>query len=179
MAEVINYWDKSTGITIHNPVTGQISMEEAIKAGEEWLTEMGMKENGQVTDVKSFTNATLCVATQKASVGMQLEPYYSFWNVQYLDQSMRADLYLNAVTGKAYRADITLYKDFPEGIPYDKLKRSTELSGLPVSDMVVVKDQKGTKGFLLPDNSKLCAETTQRLKLLGENNPMIDEISKK
>ena len=44
----IKSWNERIGETMHNPVEGQISMEDAIKMGEEWLIKMNMgeKESG-------------------------------------------------------------------------------------------------------------------------------------
>ena len=33
-------WNKRLGETLHDPVEGQISMEEAVQEGEEWLISM-------------------------------------------------------------------------------------------------------------------------------------------
>lgn len=159
MEEVISYWKEHTGVNLHNPVKGQISMEEAMKAGEEWLTEMEMEENGQDKDAGiSSINATLGVAAQNVSGGELLEPYYSFWIVQVYSQPMRAVLYLNAVTGKVWGAEITLYENFPEEIPYEKVKRFAELSGLQISDMQVERNQEGTQAILQADDNPLYAK---------------------
>ena len=44
--EILSCWNNRTGVTVHNPVSGQISMEEAIKEGKKWLVEMEIGENG-------------------------------------------------------------------------------------------------------------------------------------
>lgn len=158
MEEVINYWNMRKGITVHNPVNGQISMEKAIQAGEEWLAEMGMGKNNQIKDIEAYSiNATLGVAMQTISTGVQLEPYYSFWTVQFSNQSISALLYLNAVTGKVWSAEITLYENRPEKTPYDKLNRFVEVLGLQVSDTDVIKNQEGTQAILQIDDSQLWA----------------------
>ena len=41
MEEVINYRVGATDEVLHEPVSGQISMEEAIACGEQWLVQMG------------------------------------------------------------------------------------------------------------------------------------------
>ncbi len=165
MEDVISGWDERMTV-IHPPVDGQISMEEAMKAGEEWLTEMGMVEN---MDAEAYSMyARLSVAVQKQSVEAQLEPYYSFWFVRCSGQSMMAFLYINAVTGKVWSADITLYEDFPEEIPYEKLSLFAELSGLQMSDAdIVFKNQEGTQAVLMAEDSPLCAEMEFRHSQTG------------
>lgn len=156
MEEVISSWDESKAV-FHSPVNGQISMEEAMKAGEEWLMEMGMIEN--VDDETHSMYARLSTAVQKESVNAQLEPYYSFWFVRYTSQSMMAFLYINAVTGKVWNADVTLYEDLPEEVPYEKLSLFAELSGLQISGAGdVFKNEDGTQAVLTADDSPLCAE---------------------
>lgn len=155
MEEVISSWDESTTV-IHDPVNGQISMEEAMRAGKEWLAEMGMAENVDAGAHSMY--ATLSIM-QKGSGEIQLEPYYSFWFVQYSSQSIIAYLYINAVTGRVWNAEITLYEALPEKVPYEKLSLFAELSGLPLSGSeVVFKNQEGTQAVLMAEGSPLCAE---------------------
>ena len=112
--------------------------------------------------------ARLSVAVQKQSVEAQLEPYYSFWFVRCSGQSMMAFLYINAVTGKVWSADITLYEDFLEEIPYEKLNLFAELSGLQMSDAdIVFKNQEGTQAVLMAEGSPLCAEMEFRHSQTG------------
>lgn len=161
MEEVIRQWGGRMAVTVHNPVNGQISMAEAVKAGEEWLAEMGMEGNGQEKDMGSnFMNAMLGVAVQNPSTETPLEPYYSYWIMQFSDQSMKAVLYLNAVTGQVWSAEITLLEDLPEEIPYKKLNLFAELSGLQITDTdtTMIKNQEGTQAVLMVEGSPLCAE---------------------
>ena len=156
--EILSCWNNQTGVTVHNPVNGQISMEEAIKEGKKWLVEMEIGENG-LEDAEAYSvSATLGIATQKVSVGVQSEPYYSFWTVQFSGSSMYVVLYLNAVTGKVWNADITLYEDMPGGLPYEKLEHFVELSGLQITNTDITKNQEGTQAMLKIDDSHIFAE---------------------
>lgn len=156
MKDVISGWDEHRAV-IHPPVNGQISMEDAMKAGEEWLMEMGMIETVEAETCSMY--ARLSSVVQNESAEAQLEPYYSFWFVRCSNQSMMVFLYINAVTGKVWNADIILYEDFPEEIPYEKLSLFAELSGLQMSDAdIVFKNQEGTQAVLMAEDSSLCAE---------------------
>lgn len=42
MQEAVTSWNNRSKEMIHEPVDGQISMEEAIQAGEHWFTAMGI-----------------------------------------------------------------------------------------------------------------------------------------
>ena len=56
IADVIECWNSRETELIHNPVQGQISMEEAIQVGENWIAEMGVsKGNEQGTDMLPYS----------------------------------------------------------------------------------------------------------------------------
>ncbi len=130
--DAIKCWNERNSSILHEPVAGQISMEEAIKAGEKWLVEMGI---GEEKDAAAYTiNTELGIGVQTEEAGEQLEAYYSFWTVKYSSRSISAVLYLNAVTGKVWGAEITLYEEQPEKTPDDRLRLFVELAGLQVSD---------------------------------------------
>lgn len=130
--DAVTCWNNRDRSILHDPVAGQISMEEAIKAGEKWLIEMG---TGEEKDVEACAiNAELGVGVQTQDAGEQLEAYYSFWTVTYSNQSMSAVLYLNAVTGKVWGAELTLYEKLAEKKSDDSLRLFAELAGLQASD---------------------------------------------
>lgn len=130
--DAIKCWNNRNSLILHEPVAGQIPMEEAIDAGEKWLIEMGMREE---KDAAAYTvNAELGIGMQTEEAGEQLEAYYSFWTVTYSNQSMNVILYINAVTGKIWGAEISLYEELPERCPDDGLWLFVELAGLQVSD---------------------------------------------
>jgi hypothetical protein len=135
MEEVINGWNQRTGVTVHSPVNGQISMEDAIEMAQQWLAEMGMndKEQEKDTDATSM-NAVLGVAAQEILEGVQLEPYFSIWTVQIQSDSIKAEIYINAVTGKVWGAEITLYEEMMEKWHNNRLQTFVELAGLQVAD---------------------------------------------
>lgn len=130
--DAIKCWNNRNSLILHEPVAGQVSMEDAIRAGEKWLVEMGL---GEEKDVAAYTmKAELGIGVQVEEVGEQLEPYYSFWTVKYSNQSISATLYLNAVTGKVWGAEIMLYEELPKKLHDDSLRLFVELAGLQVSD---------------------------------------------
>ena len=45
--EAMESWNKRLGEMLHDPVEGQISMEEAVREGEEWMLSMGIGEPGE------------------------------------------------------------------------------------------------------------------------------------
>lgn len=144
MEEVIGSWDERLAVTVHQPVNGQIPMETAIEAGKEWLSEMGFQITADEESARIYSvRATLSVTDQADPAGAQSEPYYSFWNLRFSNQTMMAFLRLNAVTGRVWNADITLYTDLAQEIFDEKsceqeLRRFVELSGLQIPDTYVI-----------------------------------------
>jgi uncharacterized protein YbjQ (UPF0145 family) len=133
--EVINGWNQRTGVTVHSPVNGQISMEDAIATAQRWLDEMKLNDNGQERDPDvTSMSAVLGVATQEIVEGVQLEPYYSIWTVQIQSESIKAEIYINAVTGNVWGAEITLYEAMAEKGRDNRLQTFVELAGLHVAD---------------------------------------------
>jgi len=167
--ETIKSWNNRTGVILHDPVAGQISMEEAIENGEGWLAEMGI---GEEMDAASFSiSAQLGVGGQKEDTGERLEAYFSFWTVTYSNQSMSAILYLNAVTGKVWGAEIKLYAELP-GKPCDeRLRLFVELAGLQVSDDdSITTDSGGTRTKIAVKESGLYAQEHSYSMSIGFEN---------
>jgi uncharacterized protein YbjQ (UPF0145 family) len=79
-------------------------------------------------------SAVLGVATQEIVDGVQLEPYYSIWTVQIQSESIKAEIYINAVTGNVWGAEITLYEAMAEKGRDNRLQTFVELAGLHVAD---------------------------------------------
>lgn len=165
MDEAIDKWNSRTGEIVHNPVTGQISMEEAIQTGELWLADMEMEESGEETDAYSV-NATLGIPKQNEIIE-PLEPYYSFWTVRFTGSSMNAVLYINAVTGKVLGAEVCLYRNLPDKFPVEKLSLFVEWAGLQENDTEIVFNSDGTSAFLEIADSHLCAEMGFQRKQKG------------
>ena len=147
-------------------------MEDAIKMGEEWLIKMNMGEKESGNSDANFTKATLSVGIQSQSDEQLLEPYYSFWTVNFSSQTMSAVLYLNAVTGKVWGAEISLYGSMHEE-PYDNLKLFAELAGLEVSEKESVQlgDSK-TEATLVVNGGRLYVK--QQCYSMGFNSEVLD-----
>lgn len=135
--KVVSLWDEPDEVVVHNPANGQISMGEAIRAGQEWLMKMGMEVEGKENDeVHQYATLSTAVRETSAKEGdtekVQKAPYNSFWRVQFYSNSLEAFLYVNAVTGQVWSADIILYENLPKEIPSEKLKDFVELCGLKI-----------------------------------------------
>ena len=107
--EALYNWNNSQYKMIHDPVEGQLSMEEAAKNAIDWLSVM--KKELQVAEFdETFysVNAVLNLGVQEKSNKEPLQAYYSFWTVRLVGKDITATLLLNAVSGEVWEAKIVL-----------------------------------------------------------------------
>lgn len=133
MEEVINYRGDAVSEVLHDPVTGQISMEEAIACGERWLAEMGYTEEnteGTPRTQARGRRAALGVKKDQKTSKVPMEPYYSFWTVGFSDESVYASLSVNAVTGRVWDAEVLLYDDMSQKFSWETLDLFAKLAGV-------------------------------------------------
>lgn len=171
--EVIDYRENTTEEVFHDPVAGQITMEEAIACGENWLVEMGFAkkrddsgegEQGE-TDIQENSmqiptarRASLGVKKDRTTSSVPMEPYYSFWTVRFSNESMYAVLSVNAVTGKVWNAEITLYDDRSHGFSWEKLDLFLELAGVEEdTENYVEINEINSAATMRVKDSALCA----------------------
>lgn len=135
----IDRWNNRIGEVIHDPVEGQISMEQAIEEGKEWLVSMIKNEGAEAIsglESERYTvSAVLGLGKEEETVQRQVEPYYSFWTIHFAGQTMNATVYINAVTGKVWGAEITLYEDIPNEVPIESIYLFAELTGVEKTDL--------------------------------------------
>lgn len=167
--DAMESWNQRLGETLHDPVEGQVSMKEAVREGEEWLISMGIGETQRAEDRLRLVKAVLGVGTQKGSSKVQMEPYYSFWTVHFSGSYTDAVVYLNAVTGRVWRAEVTLYDNFLEELPCEKLGQFVELAGLPVTDGVAEINEEKTQAVLVVEDGLLYAGLDYQNVALGDN----------
>lgn len=136
MRSVLKTWESDSVEAIHDPVEGQLSMEEAILIGEKWIFLMadtnerlkevfsgyetnagpGDEENsssveGSDAGIIAGPRAALSVKIGKGKDYEIVEPYYSCWNLQFYGKNVNVDMSLNAVTGQVWKAVINIYSD--------------------------------------------------------------------
>ena len=131
MNEALNAWNHREGDIIHEPVSGQILIGDAVESGKKWLVQTGLET--EQTSAYSV-NATLSVGKSKETDQIKLEPYYSFWTVQMVSQNLDASFLINAVTGQVWEAKIIVYESIPEGVGKNEAIAFWTLAGLPVTD---------------------------------------------
>lgn len=135
----VNNLNNRTWEMIHSPVSGQIYMEKAISLGEKWLADIGIF-NSNMGD--GFVSAILSVGNQKNVFSSNLESFYSFWTVKFTSKSEVITLYINAITGKVYSAEIRLYENLQDLYSYEKLQSFVELADLKGTNLIVEEETK-------------------------------------
>ena len=142
--QVIRYRKNCEGELLHDPVKGQITMEQAFAAGENWLVEMGFWDHSRTHSEPLLHRASLGTKTAKEGLHMPIEPYYSFWTVRFSSTDMYVSLSVNAMTGRVWDAKITLYdiENANNDKSLDKLERFIRLAGIeaPVEQYVEISD---------------------------------------
>ncbi len=142
--QVIRYRKNCEGELLHDPVKGQITMEQAFAAGENWLVEMGFWDHSRTHAEPLLHRASLGTKTAKEGLHMPIEPYYSFWTVRFSSTDMYVSLSVNAMTGRVWDAKITLYdiENVNNVKSLDKLERFIRLAGIeaPVEQYVEISD---------------------------------------
>ena len=178
--DAVESWNQRLGETLHDPVKGQVSMEEAVREGEEWLMAMGMEQGEAMGEGAGlgFVKATLGVGAQKGNSRVPLEPYYSFWTVHFSGSYMDAVLYLNAVTGRLWRAEATFYSNLPEGLPGEKLGRFVEMAGMQAADGAAGINEDKTQAYLAIEDGLLYARLDYQNVVLGDN-AVVEHTSRK
>lgn len=143
-------WQECRGEILHEPMAGQISMEEAFEAARDWIRSMAAKEcfpsglleeQGRLADEESLT-AVLSMAVGEEK---ETEPLCSYWKVNFANPHARIALSVNALTGCVWEAEVVLYEErgeLSEAFFRESLTKFLELSGVenPVSGYVRRKD---------------------------------------
>lgn len=153
MEQVLRYRSHCEGEILHEPAVGQITMEEAIASGENWLVEMGFltkteKKSKEAAGSEGGTEIVTAsdrqnpeILSRRASLGVKadlsalevpMESWYSFWTVRFSNKYLYATLSVNAVTGKVWDAEISLYRNMIYRQSFDKLELFVRLAGVQV-----------------------------------------------
>ncbi len=157
IAEVIRNWDDR--MTVHAPVEGQISMQDAVRTAKAWLTQMDLKGGYDwEKDVDSQVGSVYAtLGTLEESEEVQAKPYYSFWKVQLSSRSMEAVLYVNAVTTGVWKSEVRIYENLPKSIPYWNLRDFLEFNKLNPYHKGAAFNEEGTRAVWEEESGRLCA----------------------
>lgn len=111
MAEVLTVWEAGGREVLHEPMEGQMSMEQAIKAGRDWINTLAEKNilSADLLECNfESTNAVLCTLDSKASIEKSL---ISYWTVTFENGDVDIVLKIHATSGQVWRAVISIGED--------------------------------------------------------------------
>lgn len=144
IANVLKSLEYSSSEVLHEPLDGQISMEQAIEQGKSWLWEM--LQNGSLPDslynvwkndgekmLMDSAVAVLFTSYADYTDTEIIEPYCSVWKITFSCYYGTIELLLNAVTGQVWRADMTFVIDKGEEGPFleeKDLEKFVQLAGM-------------------------------------------------
>ncbi len=125
---IMKNWDMRIGVVVHEPVEGQITMKEAVKAVDEWLPKMGLSDG--ILSGNNTVYSSLSIARIKGEKLELLSPIYSFWEVAVNGDKLAGTFYVNSVTGQIFEAHVTLVSEITGVTKEQLLKSFIRLAGL-------------------------------------------------
>ncbi len=103
IAKIIESWDSDKPEHPHDPWSGQLKLEDAIRTGEAWLKVLGQEIGIPVTAQPSpLVNAYLCNKETDKNISEDRYPYYSYWWVTFSGEEGQVSFKINAMTGEAW-----------------------------------------------------------------------------
>lgn len=111
IAEVLTVWNAGGREVFHEPMTGQMNMEQAINTGREWIDRLAESNilPGYLSEC-SFDDTSAVLCSLDRSVSLQ-ENYISYWKVTYVEGDVEIILTIHALSGQVWDADITMDED--------------------------------------------------------------------
>lgn len=111
MLSILKNWQEPGYERTHEPVAGQIDMEQAIeraRAGLMFICDMGI---APVEDFEYYrTFAYLCqnipLGLSREDDGQFFDAIYSYWHVDFTGENMNSTFIVNAVTGQVWKSSI-------------------------------------------------------------------------
>lgn len=115
MALVLSVWESGGNERPHEPYKGQMNMEQAIEAGENWIRKIN-EPGGFFWDLQEtgfdMVSAKLCTIDTQENVQGLDERMLSYWKVEFVRSDSRNDvgivLTIHAVSGEVWKASISI-----------------------------------------------------------------------
>lgn len=113
--QVLSVWEKGGSELLHEPKPGQMNMEQAICAGQEWIRSMaGYGNIPKELSGCDFdkTSASLCALDVQAQLrddeGALDEAMLSYWTVRFEKSNTIVSLKIHAASGEVWEADFSV-----------------------------------------------------------------------
>lgn len=113
--KVLKIWETGKKLIPHEPLEGQMNMEQAIAKGEEWIDMVEKSENLISADaVWEFENTSAKLCSFEDTTEVEKEKI-SFWEIQYESEDIQILLKIHALSGEVWNAEITMEESDREG----------------------------------------------------------------
>ena len=111
MAAILTVWEAGGREILHEPMAGQINMEQAIEAGEKWIISLAEKQILSAGFIGySFRDTSAVLYTLDSAVLLE-ESWISYWKITYTGDDVKIVLKIHAATGQVWKADISMNED--------------------------------------------------------------------
>lgn len=110
MVQVLTVWETGGKEIPHEPLKGQMSMEQAVAKGREWMDSMAEKKvlfSSAAVQAFDKTTAKLCTFDDEAGTPKEI---ISFWEVIFQKSDVKIVLKIHALSGEVWAADIGMVK---------------------------------------------------------------------
>ncbi|MDR1130907.1 MAG: hypothetical protein LBL15_00620 [Oscillospiraceae bacterium] len=107
ISRILSNWESRANEQPHEPMEGQITMEQAIAIGQKGLSyfyDQGIIP-AQLLEY-SKTDAYLCQRQPSGGAGKMLSPDYSYWGLSFSGENGSVRFSINAMTGQIWKADL-------------------------------------------------------------------------
>ena len=171
MAEVLTVWEAGGREILHEPMAGQMNMEQAIDAGTKWITSL-TKQYILSADFIGYsfrdTSAVLCTLDSFASLE---ESWISYWVITYTGDDVKIVLKIHAATGQIWKADISMNEDkMPYGVCTDEEVLATAFPFLPCTNAeIIIEDNEVYK---ISENKKISAMLKRDSMVVNKQTPV-------
>lgn len=111
IAEVLVVWEAGGHEVFHEPMAGQMNMEQAINAGRDWIDMLaGNNILPSCLSKCSFDNTSAVLYTLDSNVPLE-ESLISCWKVAYAEGDIKIILKIHALSGQVWSADVSMNED--------------------------------------------------------------------
>ncbi len=110
-ALVLAVWEYGGNEVPHEPLPGQMNMEQAIDSGRKWIENMaaqGVFTNELQVDEYDMVKASLFTLNTPLIVGNLDQSMYSYWKVQFIKSNATVELTIHAASGEIWEAGISV-----------------------------------------------------------------------
>lgn len=106
LVQVVECLNRETEVGLHEPLSGQLSMAQAVQCGREWLSDFFLPHLSLEDSVPQEYSCYLWGRLENGETGGEAEQMFSYWTIILTGQELSAELVLNAVTGQVLSAAV-------------------------------------------------------------------------